>query len=281
MIYIAIITILLLIVAFALFVGVILGVLDYFSVKWFDKPIYVHLYIRKSDLPKSKEQIIKNHFDFYNHLSFKQKQFFRHRVVKFMNKYQFIPKDNIVITEEMKIIIASTAVKLTFGMRNYLVNVFDKIIVYPKPYYSTVNEAWHKGEFNPRMKAIVFSWEDFMQGIQVGNDNYNLGLHEFTHAIHFHGKKNDDVSAYLFTKKFNKIIHFVSQAEVQERLQQTQYLREYAYTNPFEFIAVLMEHFFETPHELQRDFPELYDKVRKMINFSPRLQDTKKYPKLQ
>jgi Mlc titration factor MtfA (ptsG expression regulator) len=271
MIYITIITIILLLITFGLFTGVFIGILDYFSVKWAEKPIYIHFYPIKLDLPISKHQIIKNHFNFYNRLSPKQQQYFRHRVMKFIKKYQFIAKEELVLTDEMKIIIASTAVKLTFGMRKYLVDVFDKIIIYPKAYYSTVNEVWHKGEFNPRMKAIVFSWEDFMEGLQIENDNYNLGLHEFTHAVHFHGKKSDDISALLFVRKFNKIIHFIAQPEVQKRLEQTEYLRPYAFTNQFEFIAVLMEHFFETPDDLKRDFPELYEKVRKMINFHENL----------
>ncbi|MBN8566960.1 MAG: zinc-dependent peptidase [Flavobacteriales bacterium] len=267
MIFIAIITILLFLVVIALFIGVVIGILDYFSVKLVEKPIYIHFYPVKLDLPISKHQVIKNHFAFYNRLAPKQQHYFRHRVVKFMKHYQFIAKEDLVLTEDMKIILASTAVKLTFGMRKYLLDVFDKIIIYPTPYYSTVNDAWHKGEFNPRMRAIVFSWEDFMEGINVDNDNYNLGLHEFTHAIHFHSKRSDDISALLFSEKFNRIIAFISQPHVQKRLEDASYLRPYAYTNQFEFMAVLMEHFFETPNDLKRDFPELYEKVRKMINF--------------
>jgi Mlc titration factor MtfA (ptsG expression regulator) len=267
MIFLTIITIILFLITLGLFIGVFIGILDYFSVKLAEKPFYIHFYPVKLDLPIPKHQVLKNHFAFYNRLSPKQQQYFRHRIVKFIRKYKFISKEDLEITDEMKIIIAATAVKLTFGMRKYLVDVFDKIIVYPKAYFSTVNEVWHKGEFNPRMKAIVFSWEDFMEGIQNENDNYNLGLHEFTHAIHFHGKKSDDISALLFVRKFNKIIHFIAQPEMQKRLEKANYLRSYAYTNQFEFIAVLMEHFFETPDEFKRDFPELYDKVRKMINF--------------
>ncbi|WP_374707785.1 zinc-dependent peptidase [Flavobacterium sp. J372] len=45
------------------------------------------------------------------------------------------------------------------------------------------------------------------------------------------------------------------------------YLRDYAYTNQFEFLAVVLEHFFETPTEFKQRFPELYGMVKRMINF--------------
>jgi Mlc titration factor MtfA (ptsG expression regulator) len=45
------------------------------------------------------------------------------------------------------------------------------------------------------------------------------------------------------------------------------YFRLYAYTNQYEFIAVILEYFFETPREFKQKLPELYGMVKKMINF--------------
>jgi Mlc titration factor MtfA (ptsG expression regulator) len=45
------------------------------------------------------------------------------------------------------------------------------------------------------------------------------------------------------------------------------YFRFYAYTNQVEFLAVILEHFFETPQVFKKEFPELYSNVRDMINF--------------
>jgi hypothetical protein len=53
------------------------------------------------------------------------------------------------------------------------------------------------------MKAIVFSWKDFLEGYEYHNDNLNLGLHEFAHAIHFHGLKRTDKSSVLFARNYN------------------------------------------------------------------------------
>ncbi len=52
------------------------------------------------------------------------------------------------------------------------------------------------------------------------------------------------------------------------RLLQSNYFRIYAYTNEFEFVAVILEHFFETPERFKEEFPHLYEKVKVMINFT-------------
>jgi hypothetical protein len=42
----------------------------------------------------------------------------------------------------------------------------------------------------------------------------------------------------------------------------------YAFTNQFEFLAVVIESFIETPQEFKLQFPELYFKIRQMLNFN-------------
>jgi Mlc titration factor MtfA (ptsG expression regulator) len=250
-----------------LFSAIILDTIEHYYLMVFNKPVYIHFYISPKKLSDSNKAILANKIAFYTKLSHKRKSYFDHRVATFIESYSFISKEDLVITNEMKVMIAATAIKLTFGMRKYIVDVFDKIIIYPESYYSTINDAWHKGEFNPRMKAIVFSWKDFLEGYDYANDNLNLGLHEFAHAIHLHGLKNSDASSLQFAKMYVKIRDYIDCPEVSEKLIASDYFRVYAYTNHFEFIAVILEHFFETPEQFQNEHPELYGKVRKMINF--------------
>ncbi|RBN50433.1 zinc-dependent peptidase [Flavobacterium psychrolimnae] len=232
----------------------------------FNKPLYIHWYPFSKKLKLSQRQILINDFPFYNRLSAKKKMYFEHRIIEFVAKYQFIGKD-INVTEQMQILIAGTYVMLTFGMRNYLVNLFDKIIIYPFNYFSIVNQAHHKGEFNPRMKAVVFSWEDFIIGHSTSNDNINLGLHEFSHVLHFHCLKSNDPSATVFFDAFNEVIKYYSDPVLNKELTRTDYFRLYAYENQFEFLSLILEHFFETPHVFKSLHPELYAHVAAMINF--------------
>ena len=234
----------------------------------FNKPLYVHCYPFPRKLTQSQRYILEQEFIFYRKLSDKRKRFFEHRMASFINKYQFIGKDDLVITDQILVLVSATSVMLTFGMRFYLIDVFDKIIIYPKPYFSTVNQEYQKGEFNPRMKALVFSWEDFQQGFQFEKDNLNLGLHEFAHALHFHGLKCNDQSSIVFSDTYVKIKEYLVQPNILNHLVASNYFRIYAYTNQMEFLAVVLEHFFETPQIFKKEFPELFEKVRLMINYN-------------
>ena len=233
----------------------------------YNKPLYIHWYPFYKKLRSSQRQILINDFPFYNRLSPKRKMYFEHRVMEFIANYQFTGKE-IFITEDMQILIAGTYVMLTFGMRNYLIRLFDRIIIYPSSYFSTVNQAYHKGEFNPKMKAIVFSWEDFLIGHSASNDNINLGLHEFSHVLHFHCLKSNDPSAIIFFDEFKEVIKYYTDPNLNAILTQKGYFRLYAYGNQFEFLSVILEHLFETPHVFKTTHPELYTHTAAMINFN-------------
>ena len=249
------------------FLGVIINIVEAIYVSLFNKPIFVHLYLVKKKLSKRKKAFLVKNVSFYNSLNDKHKSYFEHRLTKFVRTYEFIERENFELTPEKKVLIASSYIKLTFGMRKYLTATFDKILVYPKVFYSVVTKKYHKGEFNPAFKMIIFSWEDFLLGDVVMNDNLNLGIHEFTHALSFHGSKSKDVSAKIFYRVFEEITKFMNSKENIEKIKVSNYFREYALTNKLEFVAVIMEHFFETPQDLERRFPELYKKIEIMLNY--------------
>ena len=148
----------------------------------------MHFYLRKKKLPKNKKEFLIGNVSFYQKLDGNHKDYFEHRLVKFIRTYDFIERENFTMTPEIKVLIASSYIKLTFGMRKYLTTTFDKIVVYPSSFYSMITKQYHKGEFNPGFKMIVFSWEDFLLGDVILNYNLNLVIHVFIHALTFHGK---------------------------------------------------------------------------------------------
>ncbi len=233
------------------------------------KPLYNHFYVFLRQLSVSQKAILKNHFSFYKNLTEKEKRYFEHRVALFIKDKDFIGRDGNRITDEVKVLISATAVMLTFGFRDFYIGVISKIVVYPNKFYSNTNNAYHKGEFNPKLKALVLSWEDFIAGFNDENDNLNLGIHEFTHAIHINSMKERDVSSTIFSDSFKELTKLLSANEdLRSKLMGSDYFRKYAFTNQFEFVAVIIENFIETPQEFKLQFPKVYDKVKQMLNFN-------------
>lgn len=233
----------------------------------YKKPLVVFANISFIDLNDNQKQILNNNFHFYNRLKPRYKRYFEHRVAKFMSNYEFVGRD-ISVTDEMRVTISATYVMLTFGMREYLNPLFKTILIFPDIYYSSQTDNYHKGEFNPRLKNIAFSWKHFKEGIDVTNDNLNLGLHEFTHAFHIQSLKSDKVTFVLFNESLQSLFRIVSNPQMKQKLIDSGFLRDYAYENQFEFVAVLLEYFFESPQEFKAKFPSIFLRVKHMINYN-------------
>ncbi len=215
-------------------------------------------------LKSSELKILENNVTFYRKLSIKEKRKFEYRVSRFISKHNFISREGVVITPIVKVVISSIAIMLTFRMRHYLYNHFKNIIIYPKDYLSINTKRLHKGETNPKAKAIVFSWEGFIEGIKIEDDNLNLGIHEFTHALFFSFLKQSNFEAKQFIRRHKKILSFLEDKKEQKKLIDANYFREYAFENQFEFLAVITENYFETPNDFKDKLPELFGLVNNM-----------------
>ena len=264
-------------VILALFVTALMLLILYYSFKMIElayvmkkqKPFFVHFYLFKRKLPDDQLKVLKQNFTFYNRLTKTEQSYFEHRVANFINDKSFIGREGQVISNEVKVLVSATAVMLTFGFRNFYIGLIEKIFVYPKVFFSNINQEYHKGEFNPKLKALVLSWEDFKHGYNVGDDNLNLGIHEFTHAIHLNSIKERDVSSTIFEDTFKELTNLLSKNKtLRDELIASKYFREYAYTNQFEFLAVIIESFIETPSDFRSQFPDIYKKTKQMLNFN-------------
>ncbi len=252
-----------------LLIQYILKLLEMGYVMKYKRPYFVHFYTSLRKLSQKQNDVLKNQFRFFNKLSEKDKKYFEHRVASFINDKDFIGRGDIQITEEIKVLIASTAVMLTFGFRDFYIGLIQKIVVYPDKFYSKTNKNYHKGEFNPKLQTLVISWADFKSGFEKPKDNINLGIHEFVHAIHLNSLKERDISSTIFTDSFKELTDLLTKNKpLRDELTQSHYLRNYAFTNQFEFLAVTIESFIETPSDFKLQFPEVYFKIRQMLNFN-------------
>ncbi|SRX54513.1 zinc-dependent peptidase [Aequorivita sp. CIP111184] len=249
------------------FVFFLFRVFENFYAKSFDKPLFRNYLVYKK-LTTSQVKILISNFEFYNKLSEKHKKQFQHRIAQFLSEKQYIGRGELIVTEQMKILVAAIACMLSFGRKNYKYSLINFILIYPAEFYSTVNNNFHKGEFNPKERALVLSWKDFEEGFQISNDNLNVGIHEFMHAMQLEAKNRGDIDSARFTKQFKNILNLLTKQEVKDQLDKTKFFRAYAFTNQYEFMAVLAEYFFESPQDFKTLFPKLYDYTKKLLNFN-------------
>ena len=232
----------------------------------FKKPLYVHFYFKLYKLPINLLIQLRTKSSYYKRLNRRDQRYFEHRVFCFLRRYTFTSRNEAVIDDELKILVASAYVVITFGMRRYLTKAFKTILIHPDSYFSAEESQLHNGEFNPKYKVVVFSRKALLQGFENDSDNLNLAIHEFAHVLTYSTMKARDVSSSIFSDQYQKIIKKIKQFDTAEELRNSSYFRIYAFTNQYEFIAVILEHYFESPELFEKNFPVLFKDVGLMLN---------------
>lgn len=212
-------------------------------------------------LPLSRKQHLQT-FPFYNNLYKKYQQQFEHRVCCFIADKKFKHRYNETVSDEQIVLVAAVACQLSFGRRDYLYEFLNTILFFNEAFQSPANNSMHKGEYNPRASALAISWADFKSGMDITTDNIHLGLHEFTHVMHIESERHTGIDSYRYHKYHQLILHELMDSSLREQLSNTQFFRDYAFTNQYEFMAVLTEYFFESPRAFKAEFPQLFENLR-------------------
>jgi MtfA peptidase len=221
-------------------------------------------------LPGSFKQSIDQHNGYYQRLPPASKKRFEKKVNQFIRTKAFIPRNMSMVTDEMKALIASAAVQLTFGLPSVSLRHFNKIIVYPDDYYSVINRRYHRGEVNPRLKAIVVSWRAFVEGYAEPHNGINLGLHEMAHALKLENIIQNGEHHFFNLAEYKSWLTLAGDEIDKIKRGEDSLFREYAAVDEDEFFATGMEVYFEQPHRLFDYNPELYKTLSNLLH-----QDTR------
>jgi len=225
-------------------------------------------------LSSKNRAYLEKYFTFYQKLPPKSKAIFERRVATFISTKKFVPRNLNKVTMEMKVLIAASAVQITFGFSKVNLSFFTNILVYPDAYYSTINQQYHKGEVNPRLKAIVLSWRYFVEGY-IEEDGRNLGLHEMAHALRLENSIRNHEYNFMDDETL-KEWKIIAENTIEEIRQGKETLfREYGASNLHEFFAVAVENFFERPKEFNTMHPKTYQTLCKLLNQNPLLLEPK------
>lgn len=229
---------------------------------------------RLHDLHKDKHldyDGLLNHYNpYYRSLTDLGRSRFLHRVLNFMKakKFEYI---DIEPVETMPLLISATAVQLTFGLGNYLLDHFKTIHILKDRYrFGLYNQPF---EGHVSEEGIYFSWNHFFREYADYSDGQNVGLHEMAHAltyVNFSVKDGRDQTFHDHFSAFSSVAR-----PIFERMQagETNLLDPYASTNYQEFWAVCIETFFERSNSFKKQLPELYSALCILLNQDPLTAD--------
>jgi Mlc titration factor MtfA (ptsG expression regulator) len=209
-------------------------------------------------------EILAQYLPYYRSLSPQLQQRFIKRTVNFMTAKQF-EYVGIEPEEKMPLLISATAIQLTFGLKRYLMDHFEKIYVLHHDYHYGLNSVPFQGHVNH--EGIYLSWNNFTRGFENYDDGDNVGLHEMAHALAYVNFNVTDGSDDGFRERFIRFSKTGRRvfAEMQDEVSGG-FLGHYAATRYEEFWAVCVEHFFERPVAFKIQLPELYAAMCELLN---------------
>lgn len=219
-------------------------------------------------VPQAHKNILQKYFRYYQQLSPQNKNKFAQKVARFIYGKRFIPRGVNEVTIEARVLIAASAVQLTFGLPNIYLAHFKRILVYPNDYYSSITKRYHKGEVNPMFGMIVLSWQSFIDGYIQPHDSRNLGLHEMAHALRLENIIRNEEYHFFDSALLSRLDSF-ARAYCGGAVTEAGFFREYACSDVHEFFAVAVENFFERSAAFKSEFPELYTTLVKLLNQDP------------
>jgi Mlc titration factor MtfA (ptsG expression regulator) len=210
--------------------------------------------------------VVSKYFRFYNRLGLEDqhKFLFRTFLFKKARKFHYIEVEE---NAEMPILISAVAVQLTFGLDKFMLNYFNDIFVLKDDYHYGFYSRPFMGHVD--QSGIYLSWDNFIKGICGLTPNCNVGLHEMGHALAYVTFITETEEDKHFKKEFKNFSKVARPIFTGMQGGKRNLLGEYAAVNYHEFWAVSVETFFENPLALQRELPELYGAMSRLLRQDP------------
>ena len=227
------------------------------------KPQINHWWHKRSP-PKLASFIIKwldTHSEFYNKLSEEDKTEFRSRLSIHLESREFSlmrgEKENL--PEDLKAIIAHNLIQLTFGLDDYLLDPYERVVVYNHAFPTPKKQFLHTVEVEHEDGLILISTEQLFPAMLNKHSFYNVGMHAYIEAyLNKYPKTNLPELPYDLPTKLESI----SKHQLDRVTQTVGYEIENKH-------IIAINYFFIFPEEFKETLPGLYNSYASIFNFQP------------
>ena len=239
--------------------------------------------VRRQHFPATWREILRRRMPAYVRLPPDLQMQVKKHVQVLIAEKPFIGCAGLVVTDEMRVLIAAQAALLLLNRHaGYFANL-RQILVYPGAFVversmpdpiglthetrrALAGESWQAGQ-------LLLSWDDVVAGAADPADGHNVVIHEFAHQLdQERGRANG--SPWLGRRdgyaRWARVLSAEYEA-LRQRLVRGEdgVIDAYAATDPAEFFAVVSEHFFEQPAALAAAHPALYAEFARCYRTDP------------
>jgi Mlc titration factor MtfA (ptsG expression regulator) len=245
----------------------------------------INEYWKRSDrtpFHDSDIKTLKEKFHPYSYLNESEQKELQRKIKFFLMTKNINPVGEIIVTPEMKLLIAAEACLL---ITNLPLNVFpgltniylmeDTFIKKDNPINPNtglqvdvpkLGEAWKGG-------PIVLSWTAVEDGLKHPHGRNNVVFHEFSHNLDQQDGSFDGTPSLGPSGNYQRWSDVMGQEFIGLKkilsLRHSSDIDAYGATNEAEFFAVLTEYFFNRPKMLREKHPDIYDIYNQYFKIDP------------
>jgi Mlc titration factor MtfA (ptsG expression regulator) len=179
----------------------------------------------------------------------------------------------VAVTEELRLLVAASAVSLSLGWPDYEWDQLTEVLLYPQDFdrdYGFEKEEL-AGETHP-WGTVILSVPALLESFEDPDDGYHVGIHEFAHLLDVEQTHFGGIPAGLDPRRHAAWVELVEK-EMQRLRRGKSVLDPYGAEDPVEFLAVAVEGFFETPLALRQRHRELYGLLSEYFGQDPAAWD--------
>lgn len=225
--------------------------------------------ILKKTFPAKWKEYLNKNVHFYKKLKPEQKEQFERDVQVFLSEVK-ITGIKTSVGEELKLLIAASAVIPIFGFKNWDYHRLKEVLVYPRAFKRDFLNSEEGGNVlgmagdGILSQVVILSKPAIIQGFAGQADGHNTALHEFVHLIDGADGEFDGIPALMEQKYVLPWLDLIHR-EMDRITDRKSKLRPYGATNKQEFFAVASEFFFERPQDLKQHHPKLYEMMSRIF----------------
>jgi Mlc titration factor MtfA (ptsG expression regulator) len=208
--------------------------------------------------PDAWRQILFERYDHYVRLPPELRARFEGDLAIFLAE-QRITGIGVVVTDELRVLVAASAVTLSLGWPEYEWSHLTEVLLYPEDFdrdYSTEGDSDLAGQAHP-WGTVILSVPTLQESFDDPDDGYHVGLHEFAHILDVDQTHFDGIPVGLPAARTQEWVALM-QSEMERLRKGKSALDPYGAEDPVEFLAVAVEAFFEMPLVLRARHREVY-----------------------
>ena len=193
----------------------------------------------------------------------------------FLDKVKFESAGDIKVNIEMKVCVAAEACLLIVRRSKKDYRYHRKVIITPRNLSTVGKDSSVAGDAGPSTVRLGWYWAQ--HGMEDGEDNYNIVIHEYVHVIDFsndvQAESDLDLGSTERSREWKQFADEQYRRLVDLWNRKSRFkdpvIREYGASDIAEFITCASEAFFEVSRQLYVAEREIYDWLREIYGMDP------------